>query len=47
VDTLTATLVTDEQPNALCIRASVAGLPDVPKIVKQAAQDPQGPFGRR
>jgi hypothetical protein len=47
VDSLTATLVMDEQPNALCIRAAVNGLPHVPKIVKQAAQDPQSPFGRR
>jgi hypothetical protein len=47
VDTLTATLVTDEQPNVLCIRASVTGLPDMPKIVKQAAEDPGSPIGRR
>jgi hypothetical protein len=34
-------------PNGLCIRASVVGLPAMPKILQQAAQGPWSPIGRR
>lgn len=38
VGNLSAMLVTEEQPNALIVRAELTGLPDVPKIVRQIAQ---------